>query len=188
LTQSHIISVLGFSAVAVEVALLITKRAQRGRDIVSDGKSLGIICKTIGIGICATLLSKVLFPHPFFTGYRFEYAAAALLIAGMALRWYSIYYLGKEFTVNVAIIEGHRLVTSGPYQLIRHPSYTGLLMVFLGLGIHSNHIVGILALTFPVIWAIHNRIEIEETAMDAFFGIEYKLYRKHTRKLIPYIY
>jgi protein-S-isoprenylcysteine O-methyltransferase len=188
LTPSHIIDVLGFSIVSVEVGLLITKRAKSGRDIVSDGKSLRIICKTIGIGICATLLSNVLFPHPFFVGYRFEYAAAALLIAGTALRWYSIYCLGKEFTVHVAIIEGHRLVTSGPYRLIRHPSYTGLLMIFLGLGIHSNHIVGIFVLTFPVFWAIHNRIEIEETAMNAFFGIEYKQYREQTRKLIPYIY
>jgi protein-S-isoprenylcysteine O-methyltransferase Ste14 len=188
LTLSHIINVLGFSVAAVEVGLLITKQAKSGRDIVSDGKSLSILCKTIGIGICATLLSKLLLPNPLFVGYRFEYGATALLIAGMALRWYSIYYLGKEFTVNVAIIEGHRLVTSGPYQLIRHPSYTGLLMIFLGLGIHSNHIVGILALTLPVIWAIHNRIEVEETAMNAFFGIEYKLYSEQTRKLIPYIY
>jgi protein-S-isoprenylcysteine O-methyltransferase Ste14 len=58
----------------------------------------------------------------------------------------------------------------------------------IGLGIHSNHIVGILALTLPVIWAIHNRIGIEEAAMKAFFGIEYKLYKEQTRKLVPYIY
>jgi protein-S-isoprenylcysteine O-methyltransferase len=188
LTLGHSITVLGFSAVAVEIGLLMTKRAKSGRDIVTDGKSLGIICTTIATGICATFLSNVLFPHPFFAGYRFEYAAAAFLVAGMALRWYSINCLGKEFSVHVAIIEGHRLVTSGPYKLIRHPSYTGLLMISLGLGIHSNHIVGILVLTFPVFWAIHNRIEIEEAAMQAYFGIEYQLYREQTRKLIPYIY
>jgi protein-S-isoprenylcysteine O-methyltransferase Ste14 len=179
---------LGFAVIVVEVGLLITKRAKSGRDIVSDCKSLTIIWKTIAIGICATLLSKVLLPHPLFVGHRFEYGATAILIAGMALRWYSIMYLGKQFTVHVAIIEGHRLVTTGPYQLIRHPSYTGLLMIFLGIGIHSNHVVGILALTFPVLWAIHNRIRIEEAAMNAFFGIEYKLYRDKTRILIPYIY
>jgi len=134
------------------------------------------------------LFAKVLFPHPFFAGLRFEYGAAALVVAGMALRWYSIYYLGKQFTVNVAIIEGHRLVSSGPYRLIRHPSYSGLLMIFLGLGIHSNHSVGILALTLPVLWAIHNRIRIEEAAMSAFFGIEYEQYRAHTKKLLPYIF
>jgi protein-S-isoprenylcysteine O-methyltransferase Ste14 len=188
LTLGHSIDVLGIAVVAVEVGLLITRRAKSGRDIVSDGRSLTRIWKTVGIGLCATLLARVLFPHPFFVGQRFEYGAAALIIAGMALRWYSIYYLGKQFTVNVAIIEGHRLVSSGPYRLIRHPSYAGLLMIFLGLGIHSNHMVGILALTLPVIWAIHYRIGIEEAAMSAFFGIEYKQYRAHTRKLIPYMY
>jgi len=188
LTLSHIINVLGFSVVAVEVGLLLTKRAKSGQAIVSDRRSLRLICITIGLGLCVALLSKALFPHPFFVGYRFEYGAAALIFAGMALRWYSIYRLGKEFSVHVAIIEGHRLVTSGPYRLIRHPSYTGLLMIFLGLGIHSNHMVGMFVLTVPVFWAIHNRIEIEEAAMDAFFGIEYRLYREQTRKLIPYVY
>ncbi len=188
MTLDRIITVLSITALAVEVGLLITKRAKSGRDIVSDGRSLTIIWKTVGIALCATIISKVLLPHPFFAGQRFEYGAAALLIAGMAIRWYSIYYLGKQFTVNVAIIEGHRLVTTGPYRLIRHPSYTGLLLMFLGLGIHFNHVVGILALTLPVMWAILNRIRIEEAAMSAFFGIEYKLYREQTRRLIPYIY
>lgn len=188
MTLDRIINVLSITALAVEVGLLITRRAKSDRNLVSDDRSLAVIWKTVGIGFCATLLSKVLFPHPFFAGNRFEYGAAALLIAGMVLRWYSIYYLGKQFTVNVAIIEGHRLVTTGPYQLVRHPSYTGLLMIFLGLGIHSNHIVGMLALTLPVIWAILNRIGIEETAMNAFFGIEYTQYRDQTKTLIPYIY
>ena len=185
---NSIINVLGFTVFAAELILSITKRANSGRDIGTDGKSLNVIWKTIGIGISATFLSKLLFSHPFFSGHRFEYAALAPLISGIALRWFSIYYLGKEFTVNVAIIEGHRLVTGGPYHLIRHPSYSGLLLIFLGLGIHSNHIVGLLTLTFPVFWAINKRIRIEETAMQAFFGIEYSSYRERTKKMIPYIY
>ena len=173
---------------AVEIGLLITKRATSDRDIVTDGKSLRLLFRTIAIGIGATLLSKAVLPHPVFSGHAFEYGAAALLMAGMALRWSSIIFLGKQFTVHVAIIEGHRLVTNGPYTLVRHPSYTGLLMIFLGLGIHSNHMVGILALSLPVFLAIRNRIRIEEKAMEAFFGVEYAEYRKRTRKLIPFVY
>jgi protein-S-isoprenylcysteine O-methyltransferase len=130
----------------------------------------------------------MLLPHPVFAGHSFEYGSAAILAAGMALRWLSVYYLGKEFSANVAIIEGHRLVTSGPYRYIRHPAYTGLLLVFLGLGIYSNSIVGILTLSLPVFWAICNRIRVEESAMKAFFGVEYTMYREQTRKLIPYVY
>lgn len=188
MTTGSIINGLGLTVFAVEVILLVTKRAKSDRDIVTDGTSLGIIWKTIGIAVCATLLSKRLLAHPVFSGHLYEYGAAVLLIAGMALRWFSIYYLGKEFTVNVAIIEGHRLVTNGPYHLIRHPSYTGLLVIFLGLALHSNHMVGLLSLTFPVFLAICHRIAIEETAMQAFFGIEYTQYRERTKKLIPYIY
>jgi protein-S-isoprenylcysteine O-methyltransferase Ste14 len=173
---------------AVEAGLLLSKRARGDRDIVTDGSSLRLICRTVVIGVVVTLLTKALLPHPVFSGHSFEYGSAALLIAGMALRWFSIYFLGKEFTVHVAIIEGHRLVTDGPYRLVRHPSYTGLLLIFLGLGIHSNHMVGILALSLPVFLAIRYRIRIEEKALEAFFGIEYTEYRKRTRKLIPFVY
>jgi len=188
LTVGNFINVLCLTVFAVEAGMLATKRAKSGQHIVSDVKSLRMIWKTIGIGIGVTFLLKVLPSHPVFAGHSFEYGSAAILVAGMALRWFSIYYLGKEFNVNVAIIEGHRLVTSGPYQLIRHPSYTGLLLISLGIGIHSNHIVGILALSLPVFMAIRNRIGIEEAAMMAFFGVEYKEYRKRTKKLIPYVY
>jgi protein-S-isoprenylcysteine O-methyltransferase len=188
LTIATVIYVSGFTAVAVEAGRLITKRKKSGQHIVSDVKSLCIIWKTIGAGIGFTFLSKMLLPHPVFAGHSFEYGSAAILAAGMALRWLSVYYLGKEFNANVAIIEGHRLVTCGPYRYIRHPAYTGLLLVFLGLGIHSNNIVGILTLSLPVFWAICNRIRVEESAMKAFFGVEYTMYRERTRKLIPYVY
>jgi protein-S-isoprenylcysteine O-methyltransferase Ste14 len=180
--------VLGLTVIAVEAGLLISKRAKSSRDIVPDVKSLRMIWKTIGIGIGATVIAKALLPHPVFAGRFFEYGSAAILVAGMALRWFSMYYLKKEFNVHVAIIEGHRLVTDGPYRIIRHPTYTGLLLIFLGMGIHSNHIVGILALSLPVCWAIRKRISIAETAMEAYFGVEYTEYRKRSWKLIPYVY
>ena len=188
MTFGNIINVLGITVIATEVALLISKRAKGEQDIVTDGKSLRMICRTIGVGIGLTFLSKALLPHPIFSRSFFEYVACLLLVGGMALRWISIMYLGREFTVNVAIIEGHRLTTNGPYKLIRHPSYAGLLLMFLGLGIHSNHIVGIIALTLPVFWVISKRISIEEKAMESFFGVEYVEFRKRTKKLIPYIY
>jgi protein-S-isoprenylcysteine O-methyltransferase Ste14 len=179
---------MGLTVFAVEVCLQLSKRAQTYNVIVSDGNSLRLIWKTIGIGIGVTFLTKMLLPHPLFAGHSFEYGAVILLVTGMTLRWFSMYYLAKEFNVNIAIIEGHRLVTSGPYQCIRHPSYTGLLLIFLGLGIHFNHIAGLLALSLPVFLATLNRIGIEESAMKAFFGVEYTMYRERTKKLIPYVY
>lgn len=188
MTIGHIVAALGIAVFIAEVVLFITKRAKGNQDIVTDSKSLRLIWRTIGIGLGLTFLSKILFPHPLFVGRFFGYGSALVLVCGITLRWISIIYLGREFTVNVAIIEGHRLVTDGPYKLIRHPSYSGLIMIFLGLGLYSNTLVGVLALSFPVIWAINNRINIEEQAMEAFFGIEYREYRKATKKLIPHVY
>ncbi|MDA8414091.1 MAG: isoprenylcysteine carboxylmethyltransferase family protein [Desulfobacteraceae bacterium] len=188
MTIGNCINVLGIIAVGTEIALLISKRAKGEQDIVTDARSLQVIWRTIGIGIGLTLLFRALLPHPVFTRTLFEYVAGLLVLGGMALRWISIFYLGREFTVQVAIIEGHRLTTNGPYRLIRHPSYAGLLLIFLGLAIHSNHPVGIIALTLPVFWAISNRIRIEERAMESYFGVEYAEYRKRTNKLIPHVY
>lgn len=184
----HIIDAIGIIVFLSEATLLLSKRAKGEQDIVADNKSLRLLWRMVGIGIGLTFLSNTLFPHPVFVRPLFEYIALLLVIGGIALRWSSIIYLGREFTVNVAIIEGHRLVTSGPYKLIRHPSYTGLILIFIGLGIHSNHAVGLLALSVPIFWAVINRIKIEERAMEDFFGSEYAEYRKTTKKLVPGVY
>ena len=47
-------------------------------------------------------------------------------MVGVALRWYSVIYLGRFFTANVAILKDHQLVDTGPYRFVRHPSYTGV--------------------------------------------------------------
>jgi protein-S-isoprenylcysteine O-methyltransferase Ste14 len=57
------------------------------------------------------------------------------LIAGIGLRWYSIRSLGRFFTMNVAVQAGHRVVRTGPYRWVRHPSYTGLLLACAGVGV-----------------------------------------------------
>jgi protein-S-isoprenylcysteine O-methyltransferase len=73
------------------------------------------------------------------------YTAALWLFAlGVLLRFYSIIYLGRFFTPTVAISADHRLIDSGPYRFIRHPTYTGFLMILVGLGLHSANIVSLL--------------------------------------------
>ena len=184
----HFIDVIVLTIFVSEVGLSIAKRAKVGHHLVNDDTSLRLIWRTIGIGITASVLSKMFLPHPVFSGVFFEYGSAALLISGMGLRWFSIIYLGREFTIDVAIIEGHRLVTTGPYKLIRHPSYTGVLLIFLGMGVHFNHIVSLVSLSFPIFWVIRYRIGVEEKALESFFGIEYKQYQQRTKKLLPFLY
>ncbi len=114
--------------------------------------------------------------------------ALSLLLCGLAIRWAAILTLGRYFTVNVAIARDHRIVQAGLYRFVRHPSYSGLLLAFVGMGLsfHSWLSLGILVL--PIAAALARRIGVEEQALRAAFGGEYEAYAARTWRLIPWIH
>ncbi|MDQ6693728.1 MAG: isoprenylcysteine carboxylmethyltransferase family protein [Chloroflexota bacterium] len=112
----------------------------------------------------------------------------ATMSAGLALRIFSILYLGPMFTRFVQIVPGHRLVTSGPYRLVRHPSYSGLLLFFVGVGITLGDWLALPALVILPLAAILYRVHVEEQALLSAFGSEYRGYMKRVRALVPYLY
>ena len=112
----------------------------------------------------------------------------ALFVAGLALRWYSMAYLGRLFTYDVAIAADHRVVDTGPYRLIRHPAYTGSLLSFLGLGLVGGNALSLALLLVPITLAFLHRIAIEETALKAALGSRYVDYAARTRRLVPFVY
>ena len=111
----------------------------------------------------------------------------ALFAAGGALRLWPVFVLGDRFSGLVAIQPGHRLVTSGVYGVIRHPSYLGLLISSLGWGLAFRSWIGVLlaALLVPPLLA---RINAEERLLRSQFGDEYDAYRARTSRLIPGLY
>jgi protein-S-isoprenylcysteine O-methyltransferase len=117
------------------------------------------------------------------------YTAALWLFAlGVLLRFYSIIYLGRFFTPTVAISADHRLIDSGPYRFIRHPTYTGFLMILVGLGLSFANIGSLLIIFVPVFACILWRIRIEEQALVEAFGEQYRSYMHRTKRLLPFIY
>ncbi len=113
---------------------------------------------------------------------------AVLVVVGLLIRWYSIWYIGNAFTVQVKIIENHQLITTNIYKNIRHPSYTGLLIYYLGLGLVTENIISIFLLVlFPLI-AVICRINWEEQVLTAHFKDKYSAYQKRSWRLIPWIY
>jgi protein-S-isoprenylcysteine O-methyltransferase len=111
-----------------------------------------------------------------------------VFVAGLALRWYAIVALGRFFTVDVAIAADHRVVESGPYRYVRHPSYAGAILAFLGFGICLGNWFSLLAVTLPVAWAFLRRIEIEEAALAGALGDAYRDYARRTKRLVPFVY
>ena len=92
------------------------------------------------------------------------------------------------FAVDVAIATDHHVVDTGPYRLVRHPSYAGAILAFAGYGICLGNWVSLLAVTFPVVRAFLLRIGVEERALRAALGDSYREYASRTRKLVPFVY
>jgi protein-S-isoprenylcysteine O-methyltransferase len=115
-------------------------------------------------------------------------AGIVLTIAGIALRWFAIYWLGRWFTVNVAIAEDQKLIDTGPYRYVRHPSYTGALLAFLGITLCIGKIVSLLIIMLPVIAVFSWRIHVEEAVLAHAFGARWQAYAARTRRLIPGVY
>ena len=108
--------------------------------------------------------------------------------AGLVLRFWSIQTLGKFFRTTVMIQKGHRVVKSGPYRYVRHPSYIGLLLVTLGVAIGMGNWIGLILMVLIVFIALRKRIILEEKVLQKSLGGEYQSYIKNTKKLIPFIY
>ena len=111
-----------------------------------------------------------------------------LFIVGLTLRWVAILSLKKAFTVKVTILKGHKLKSDGVYLWMRHPSYTGMYIYALGLGIALHSFLSIAILLWGVWYTTHNRIPVEEAVLEGHFGQEYRDYKAKTWKLFPLIY
>ncbi|HLH50810.1 MAG TPA: isoprenylcysteine carboxylmethyltransferase family protein [Roseiarcus sp.] len=116
-----------------------------------------------------------------------RWAGVALFAVGGGLRLAPVFVLGRRFSGLVAIQQDHRLVTSGVYRVIRHPSYVGLIVSSFGWALAFRSIIGLLlaALLIPVLIA---RIRAEEALLLSHFGAEYAAYRARTWRMIPGIY
>lgn len=171
-----------------EIALGVFKRANPENSQNEDRGSLRVLWLAISVAVCLAVASQWIpsarLPH--FPTLRFS-LFITLLLGGLALRWAAIVYLGRFFTMNVAIHQGHNLVESGLYRFVRHPSYTGMLLAFLGLAAFYWNWLSILALMIPIILAIINRIFKEERALQTAFGAQYDDYCKRTKRLIPFV-
>ena len=137
--------------------------------------SLGVVFYFCKLGAMSTPVSSI------YTGY-------IMVVFGLALRWIAILSLGNAFTVQVSILKDHVLKTDGVYKYIRHPSYTGLLIYYLGLAlIMQNWVSAILLVVIPPLVVI-NRIRIEEQVLVENFTIAYVQYQKQSWRLLPFIF
>jgi protein-S-isoprenylcysteine O-methyltransferase Ste14 len=153
-----------------------------------DKNSLRIIWITIGIANLAAILFAQIDLCPIDKTLIISDIGLFLIITGIIIRFIAIYTLGRFFTVDLTIKENHKLKMDGLYKIIRHPSYSGALLSFLGFGLSLNDYTSLAVIAIPVTLAFINRIRIEEKMLIDQFGIAYIAYMKKTYRLIPFIY
>jgi protein-S-isoprenylcysteine O-methyltransferase Ste14 len=117
-----------------------------------------------------------------------SYWTGTLLLAlGLAFSVWARVYLGRNWSATVTVKEDHELIRGGPYALVRHPIYTGLLLAFIGSAIVRAEWRGVLAVLIVLV-VLGRKLRLEERFMSETFGDEYRRYREHTAALIPYLF
>lgn len=180
--------ILGLIYVTSEVLLTVRKRARTSgpsRDAHSWRLLWIVITASIFAGmIVARKVPAAALPEK----QQIAAAGVALFAIGLVLRACAIALLGRFFTVNVAIAADHQLIEAGPYRYIRHPSYTGALLAFLGLSLTIGNWLSILVLMLPIIAVFIYRMNVEERALIAGLGEKYIAYIRRTKRLLPFVY
>ena len=178
---------LGAFYACSEIILGIVRRSGSA-DQCRDRHSLRILWLVICVSIAGSIIAANSFRFASFRSREIFIAGLILFAAGIVIRWYSIIHLGRFFTVDVSIAAGHRIIDTGPYRYVRHPSYSASLLSFLGFGISMNNWVALLVVFVPVTIAFLYRIHVEETMLSEALGVDYVEYKKHTKRLVPGIY
>jgi protein-S-isoprenylcysteine O-methyltransferase Ste14 len=111
-----------------------------------------------------------------------------MMMTGLAFRAWAVKTLGEFFTPTVQIKESHRLVTEGPYSIVRHPSYTGAFLSIIGGAVLLESWIGFAIACTAMTIAYYVRIRIEENELSAHFGATYLQYQHTTKKIIPFVW
>ncbi len=115
------------------------------------------------------------------------YPGVILILLGIVVRQWAIAVLGGFFSLVVRVGEDHKVVKNGPYRLVRHPPYTGVLITFLGIGLAVQSLAAVATLLLVYAFAYGYRMHVEEKTLSSELGADYREYMKHTKRLIPYL-
>jgi protein-S-isoprenylcysteine O-methyltransferase Ste14 len=115
------------------------------------------------------------------------YVGDAMMIGGVALRQWAIAVLGRYFSGIIGVQRGQQVVEAGPYRLIRHPSYAGVLLILAGIAMSmlSGAAVAAAALIFGLTYGY--RMRVEERVLVSELGDSYVDYMKRTKRVIPFL-
>jgi protein-S-isoprenylcysteine O-methyltransferase Ste14 len=154
-----------------------------------DSGSLKVILGGMGMAFFLA------YPLAFLPAWRFPAGAQvpvfalgiAMIILGSLLRRYCWRTLGEYFTGDVRAKADQPVIRTGPYRLVRHPSYTAGMMMNIGIGLALGSWISFALLTIATISTYAYRVKVEERALVDAIGEPYRIYMKESKRFIPYI-
>jgi len=179
---------LFYGWIAMEVVISIVTRTRSGQGVLHDRGTQVMLWVLIyssffAAGWLALPGADMRFDHD-----ALRWAGLAILVAGLAIRITAIVTLGKAFSANVAIRKEQTVQRANLFRLVRHPSYLGMEIIFLGAGLHAHNWISLGILLVVPTAGVLARIHVEEKALLGAFGEEYADYMHTTKRLIPGVY
>ena len=163
-----------------------TKTTQRLEPVAS--RILRVVTLLIAIVLFSTtrIPLRWLYLQPWPAGLWPFWLGATVMVVGLLFAVWARVCLGGNWSSEVTIKQGHELITTGPYAVVRHPIYTGILTGLLGTAIALSQVRGFIAfvLCFLILWL---KLRMEEQWMRSQFGETYATYAHQTAALVPYL-
>ncbi|HEY7413690.1 MAG TPA: isoprenylcysteine carboxylmethyltransferase family protein, partial [Ktedonobacteraceae bacterium] len=156
-----------------------------------DRWSMYVLASTSTLGFGCFWLFPLIFPWttvPATLQHLAFFLGVGLAAAGLWLRWSAIRTLGRYFTGQVMIHADQVVVQRGPYSFVRHPSYSGILLVAIGLGLMMTNWASLVAFPTGMFLGLLYRMNVEEQELLHHHSEVYKDYMRRTKRLIPYIF
>ncbi len=175
--------------VSFEVLLGRSRRATDADDAASDaGSERWIWIVVMTSFILASFASRAGISSWGLSASLRSLVGCGLVVSGLALRWTAIRALGRLFTTNVAVREGHEIVQTGLYRHVRHPSYSGMLIAAAGCGFGMGTWLSLVLTLVPMSVALSYRVRIEEAVLEEAFGRRWRDYARRTHRFVPGLY
>jgi len=184
----YIFYITYFLWILSEILLNRFVRSGKSDKKTADKKTEIYLWISVIVSITAGVFISVFFSCPVFSNEQFAIIGIIVIIIGIIIRLVAIKQLGRFFTVDVTIRKDHQLMQRGLYKRLRHPSYTGSLISFLGFGLSLNNWISIVVVFLSTLFSFIHRMNIEEKVLIEQFGDNYLDYINKTKRLIPFLY
>lgn len=116
-----------------------------------------------------------------------DVTGTVFVILGVAFAIWSRHSLSKNWSGEVAIIQGQQFTRRGPYTIVRHPIYAGMLLALFGTALVASTVGSLLGFALAIL-SLHQKAYIEEQFLLVEFGEPYATYQREVKFLIPFVY